>query len=290
MKSILRAQERDQKWPFEALSSVDEYDIALPIAPPPMPMSPHHRGLRRSRSELCNDHNIDIIPSFENPCRPCRSSPRPRSSKNSSSCFSKFRSISPYLSVACFIAILVWEISSLHAEVYKLRVNDNHRISSANTNSGSYLRRISSERSKKDYNPTYDEITTTQLTTSTPIPPSLTRTGSLDSANDIVTKDDDIIYKERGDIEKVAEEYESIGQNNGGSQERKIIGTNIDNEVIREDKNSLPSPPSKRTSAVEDQLAELLATRELLKSSRRRPSTNSPPLSQMENPYHNPIS
>lgn len=110
MNSILRAQQRDSTWPFESLkgSSSSDYDVAIPIAPPPIPMSPHHRGLRRQRS--CTDfdgqHAIDIIPTFENPCRPCRS-PRPRSK---STCFSKFRAMSPYLSVACFIAILVWEV------------------------------------------------------------------------------------------------------------------------------------------------------------------------------------
>jgi len=118
MNSILRAQQREQTWPFDSLNgSGSDYDIGIPIAPPPIPMSPHHRSSSsRNRQRTDSHHTIDIIPTFENPCRPCRS-PKARS-RSASSCFGKFKAMSPYLSVACFIAILVWEVSALSLSLY----------------------------------------------------------------------------------------------------------------------------------------------------------------------------
>jgi hypothetical protein len=120
MNSILRAQQREQTWPFDSLNgSGSDYDIGIPIAPPPVPMSPHHRSSSsRNRQRTDSHHTIDIIPTFENPCRPCRS-PKARS-RSASSCFGKFKAMSPYLSVACFIAILVWEVSALSLSLFLL--------------------------------------------------------------------------------------------------------------------------------------------------------------------------
>lgn len=79
----------------------------MPTAPP---RSPEHRVRREaSRDSLRVSHRAIEMPPiiYESPCRPCRtSSPRQRPSP----WFAKLRAYSAHLSLACFIAILVWEV------------------------------------------------------------------------------------------------------------------------------------------------------------------------------------
>jgi hypothetical protein len=194
------------------------------------------------------------------------------------------------------------QVCSLHAEVYKLRVNEvTHRSSSGST----YLRRISNDRSKVGggdpslyrYGENLygeqqmdDRSTSHQKVTSTPpIPRVTTGDGSEVIDNSVLP------FEEQGSGD---------GDGGGGvgsiqdlvdSRNRENIGATapVDriNSGIREDNNIPLTTNGGRTSftnkrsPMEDQLAELLATRELLKSARRRPLPDSLPLSQMENPY-----
>jgi len=196
------------------------------------------------------------------------------------------------------------QVCSLHAEVYKLRVNEvTHRSSSGST----YLRRISNDRSKVGggdpslyrYGENLygeqqidDRSTSHQKVTSTPpIPRVTTGDGSE------VIDNSALPFEEQGSGGEFGDGVDGSIQDLVDSRNRENIGATapVDriNSGIREDNNIPLTTSGGRTSftnnkrsPMEDQLAELLATRELLKSARRRPSPpDSLPLSQMENPY-----
>jgi hypothetical protein len=126
MQSILRAQKE-----YEYTHSVMEGGsgsgclgtllppLVLPpppeskMRPPQPPRSPENR-LTRVSSRSSTHRSIDIPVIYENPCQPCRPRflPSPRRRDPTSLC-ARIRGWAPYISLCCFIAILVWEVSEL---------------------------------------------------------------------------------------------------------------------------------------------------------------------------------
>mmetsp|Transcript_52869 Transcript_52869/g.67807 ORF Transcript_52869/g.67807 Transcript_52869/m.67807 type:complete len:295 (-) Transcript_52869:100-984(-) len=292
MNSILRAQQRETAWPFEV------YDCDETLLPLSMPKSPDHR-IRRAHSS--SQHSIDIVPTFENPCRPCRiASPRP---SRSTSCFSKFITISPYLSIACFIAILVWEICSLHTEVYKLQHSDNFRRAGSPSSSATYLRRIqypsslhenNQRRTRESQDLAHPHIQNTlqnqyedhthQTVTSTPIPPLPLSMESEenDNINNLEQRNDFLEEIEEEERREFIQEEEELRKGGRQYNNNNRIGI-VESEPASYEKNKNTGKP--KLSDMEEQLAELMKTRELLKSTRRKPSPESVPLSQLTNPH-----
>ena len=104
MNSILRAQ-REARGELEPIAVVPD-SLLPPLVPP---RSPENRLTRVSSRS--NHRAIEVAPLiYENPCQPCRPRLAPRSPRTTSM-ITKIRMYSPYLSMTCFIVILVWEVS-----------------------------------------------------------------------------------------------------------------------------------------------------------------------------------
>ena len=131
MQSILQAQkdyEYERSLSQSSSSSSCLGTLLPPLQQPPPP--PHESTMRPSQpprspenrltrvSSRSNAHRPIKIPViYENPCQPCRPrfAPSPRRRDANSIC-ARIRSWAPYISLCCFIAILVWEVRERNLE------------------------------------------------------------------------------------------------------------------------------------------------------------------------------